>query len=600
MAVNRFDKPVESQYVSQYVPIPFEQLYKIGKEYNDRIDKAYDTIDEQLSKWKEFKSPSAVDTQTFYDLTLKPAQELINKFAANPDLIKTQAGRAEIQQFINSRPYGELSNLQQSKDAMLQRQELEQKLSLAGKYNPLWHGMDYTNYDTSRSGIMNDLNLVPYMSEVDLVEPYVSSLKDSFLYSDGAYDYTGVLPETTDAQLRKNMSAIYNTPQAQMHIKALMKQGLSEKDAKDAFERSIYLAGRQYTRKNREANAFAQIQKTYEYKNRNNNPQPYSPGYLTEEIEYQGLNAYNYGRNFMISNSQEYKAIREELKSEDPAIREEAMKKLQELDKNYTAGKMFRDILLSAAQTSTNPESYMMITNENLPYAINSVMNTFGSEIRNADVSELLQKTIPGVTSDFQTTDFGKRRVIYGGEGLELMSDIISNVAGLELAGKQRHKVLDALSSGKFSKMIVLSNNRQIQIPMNTERGQTAVNYQEVKVAISNEDVAKLGISDLDMRLSGATPLYTQDNTNESSTDTTSGDVNNDGERSEEKFSTSRNKSGKPSKKYWILSLGSRLPKTGEGLNAEAINQQYLKENMSSTDSSDLYNDVQRRSYNIK
>ena len=257
MAVNRFDKPVESQYISQYVPIPFEQLYKIGKEYNDRIDEAYDTIDEQLSKWKEFKSPSAVDTQTFYDLTLKPAQELINKFAANPDLIKTQAGMAEIQQFINSRPYGELSNLQQSKDAMLQRQELEQKLSLAGKYNPLWHGMDYTNYDTSRSGIMNDLNLIPYKSEVDLVKPYVDNLKPSYLYSKNGYDYSGVSIDTTDEMVKRNISAIYNTPEAQMHINALMKQGLTKEQANEQFINSIYLAGREFAYEKREANPYS-------------------------------------------------------------------------------------------------------------------------------------------------------------------------------------------------------------------------------------------------------------------------------------------------------------------------------------------------------
>ena len=270
MAVNRFDKPVESQYVSQYVPIPFEQLYKIGKEYNDRIDKAYDIIDEQLSKWKEFKSPSAVDTQTFYDLTLKPAQELINKFAANPDLIKTQAGRAEIQQFINSRPYGELSNLQQSKDAMLQRQELEQKLSLAGKYNPLWHGMDYTNYDTSRSGIMNDLNLIPYKSEVDLVKPYVDNLKPSYLYSDNDYDYSGVSTNTTDEMVKRNLSAIYNTPEAQMHINALMKQGLTKEEANEQFINSIYLAGREFAYENREANPYSVLRykKTLENDNK--------------------------------------------------------------------------------------------------------------------------------------------------------------------------------------------------------------------------------------------------------------------------------------------------------------------------------------------
>nr|DAO36337.1 MAG TPA: hypothetical protein [Bacteriophage sp.] len=74
--------------------------------------------------------------------------------------------------------------------------------------------MDYTNYDTSRSGIMNDLNLIPYKSEVDLVKPYVDNLKPSYLYSDNGYDYSGVSTNTTDEMVKRNLSAIYNTPEA--------------------------------------------------------------------------------------------------------------------------------------------------------------------------------------------------------------------------------------------------------------------------------------------------------------------------------------------------------------------------------------------------
>jgi hypothetical protein len=43
----------------------------------------------------------------------------VNQLAANPDLIKTAEGRSMIQSFINSRPYNELSQLQQSREGML-------------------------------------------------------------------------------------------------------------------------------------------------------------------------------------------------------------------------------------------------------------------------------------------------------------------------------------------------------------------------------------------------------------------------------------------------------------------------------------------------
>jgi hypothetical protein len=31
---------------------------------------------------------------------------------------------------------------------MLKRQALNQQLAISGKYNPLWHDVDFTNYDT--------------------------------------------------------------------------------------------------------------------------------------------------------------------------------------------------------------------------------------------------------------------------------------------------------------------------------------------------------------------------------------------------------------------------------------------------------------------
>lgn len=264
MAINRFSTPVESEYISQYVPIPFEQLYALGKEYNTRLDKAYEQMASHIEKYKDFQSPSAVDTARWNQIMQTNVIDRVNALMANPDALKTQAGRAEVQNIINSMPYGEMNELKQSRDAMLQRQKLEQQLSLAGKFNPLWHGMDYTNYSTDKEGVFNDLNLVPYMSEVDLVKPYLDNLEDSYLYSSGMYDYSGVSGETTDSILKANESAIYNTPQAQMHIKALMKQGLSEKDAIDKFTNSIYRAGREFARVKREVNPYSVL----EYKKR--------------------------------------------------------------------------------------------------------------------------------------------------------------------------------------------------------------------------------------------------------------------------------------------------------------------------------------------
>lgn len=596
MAVNRFDKPVESQYISQYVPIPFEQLYKVGKEYNDRVEAAYNTINEQLNKWKEFRSPSAVDTQAFYDLTLKPAQELVNKFAANPDLIKTQAGRAEIQQFINSRPYGELSNLQQSRDAMLQRQKLEQQLSLAGKYNPLWHGMDYTNYDTSTSGIMNDLNLIPYKSEVDLVKPYVDNLKPSYLYSKNGYDYSGVSTDTTDKMVKRNLSSIYNTPEAQMHINALMKQGLTREKANERFINSIYLAGREFAYKNREANAFELLNQRLINSRKNvwGKDQNYNgPFYLTQSIEATGLRNYLNGKQNIITNNDKYASLYEQSKSSDPKVREAANKEINRLV-NSTPTELFRSILDSYG--TVYKDGRTTLNQVQLNNGVNDILNNFSVPVKGGELQSLLSSTIDGISTDMQDTPLGKRKIITGGQHMNLMSSIVAGIAGFkpkepETVKSSRNKVLNNLKAGNFTNMILLSNDRVLTIPTRKDGQISSLNVLQVNVAVSDDDIKKLGLTDLDMQKAGARKINIPGN--QTQTTTLSGDVDSDNKYNYDKITTSTTK--KQDQTYWQLTLGNEIPT--EGIGAEYLNQAALKQNISSTAYTQEYPNVQNEAF---
>lgn len=264
MAVNRFDTPVESQYISQYVPIPFQELYTIGKEYNNRVDKAYDNLNNALSKWSDFKSPSAIDTQRWYDLTLGGAKDMINYLSSNPDRIKTPEGRQMIQSYINNVDYAALSQLKQQRDNFLKRQQLEQKLAAEGRFFPEWHNFDYTNYDTigdSRHrgmGLLSgsDLNLIPYQSIQEIVRPYTDQVEESLLNSDGMWDYYGKSSQRLREQVDQNRSEILSTPAVQMHIKALMNRGLDSRTAVNQVMSQIYTAAEERRNIKREANPY--------------------------------------------------------------------------------------------------------------------------------------------------------------------------------------------------------------------------------------------------------------------------------------------------------------------------------------------------------
>lgn len=265
MPSNRYDKPVEQEYVSQYTPIPFDQLYQLGKAYNDRVDKTLKDIKDNIEKYRTFKSPSAIDTQRYYDRTLTPIRQLVDKAVANPDLISTPEFQLQTQQMLNNVPYAELSMLEQQRDNFLKRQELEQKLSSQGKWYGPWHNMNYSDYDTlgdsthRGQGLLDSsaLNLVPYQSINDLVDPYVNDVPDTFLGSDGMYDYVGKSPSRLRHQVEQNMSEILNTPAAQMHVRQMINAGLSPEDAKNQFINWAYRAAEERATRTRTANPYA-------------------------------------------------------------------------------------------------------------------------------------------------------------------------------------------------------------------------------------------------------------------------------------------------------------------------------------------------------
>lgn len=603
MATNRFDKPIESEYISQYTPIPFEQLYAIGKANNERVDKAYQDLGNQFTKWSEFRSPSAVDTKRWYDLTVGAGQDMVNKLAANPDLIKTAEGRSLIQSFINTRPYNKLSQLQQSREGLLQRQKVNQQLMLAGKYNPLWHGVDFTNYNTLDSGVFNDVAPLAYKSEVDLVKPYVDNLKPGYIRSDGSYDYSGVSTDRTDEQIANNISAIYNTPEAKMHINTLVRQGFTRDKARALFTDRIYRAGREFAYEDREANEFVKL----EYSDRlkaartSQNVSNEGPWYLTDSLEYTGLQKFNNARNYYLSNNPNYEKLKSDINSNDPVVREMASKQLRSLADSATPYNMFRDIM---GKYGTEKNGKLQITNTDIDYAVNDIFNNFGYTVRNSKLNDLLSSTIQGITENEQSTPLGRRKIISGGENLNLMSRVVSEIAGFEAVDPNRNKVINALKGGKFNNMILLNNDNMITIPVVKDGQPSTANLQRIKVAISEDDIKNAGLTEDDMKKAGATIQTSKQSISESETSNLSGKTS--GKRSElgkqiaKKWSSNTTRTVRPGIKYYVLNLSNSVPTSGDDLNAEYLNQQALKLNVTGSVASGLYPDVQNESFGFQ
>lgn len=617
MATNRFDKPIESEYISQYTPIPFEQLYAIGKANNERVDKAYQDLGNQFTKWSEFRSPSAVDTKRWYDLTVGAGQDIVNKLAANPDLIKTAEGRSLIQSFINTRPYNELSQLQQSKEGLLQRQKVNQQLMLSGKYNPMWHDIDFTNYNTLDSGVFNDVAPLAYKSEVDLVKPYVDNLKPGFIRQEGAYDWRGVASERTDQEIANNISAIYNTPEAQKHIQVLIQQGYTPEQANALFANRIYRAGREFAYEDRELNPLSKIYEEDRLKRaRTKEPQAtQKPFRLTESIAATGGDAFKLGTQAYIANkyrdrinslTDQYNKAVESNDTLSANIFKEQLRKIYNESNSYTPNKLFNEIFKEYATDGK-------LTNIDLSNATNDILNRFAAPSPIASVNDLLQTTIPGVTSETVTTPLGKYRVIANPRQLDLATDVISEIAGYKHVESGKNKLRDALKNGKLTNVILQQGGNILTLPVN-KNGQVQPNSSQViTVAIPQSQLDALGITDADMVISGAKRIYNlQGNT------TFSGEVKDEKEVKKYKsarrqsdeydpisYTSQYNMDGKVSYSgptedvYWQIELLNKLPDPQDKLNTEYLDQQAWKLSMTDAFRSELYPSTQQEAYDI-
>lgn len=601
MAANRFDQPTQVEYISQYTPIPFQELYTIGKEYNNRVDKAFGDLTNAIKSYRQFKSPSAVDTNKYYNLTLKGAEDIADQIAKNPDYIKTLEAQAQIQRYISSRPYAELSMLEQSRDNMLQRQKNVQELIKKGTYNPLWHDYDFTNYDTLKSGLFKETDVLPYMSELDLVKPYLDNLKDSYIRTEGGYDYYGVTKQRVADQINPQMSAILQSPYSREHIKALMKQGYNLEDALKIFGNNIYTAANEFAHESRKDNPFAIMQYQDQlararWREQHEDPDnPNNPEYLTNQIQRTGSSKYAIGFADLVSADPNYSKIIKDLNNPDKKVRDKANEMLNQLYSQYeTPTKTFRKVF-DYFGTKTK-KGGLNVTSDQLTRATNYILNKFSFPIQGT-YGQLVLNTLPGISSKEQNTELGRFRTISSGANLDLTTRGIAAIAGLtpsyQPAGQQRNKFLNALKGGELTNLIVLGNERIMSIPSIDINGNPSTqNFQTIRVAIPVKQIEDSGLTEEDMKKVGAVKRTISGTT--STTNTLSGDYSDD----EVKYNkTSSSIVRREDKEYYEVSLMSEIPI--DMLGAEYLNQSALKQNTGSQTYSELYPDVQDSAFDI-
>ena len=223
-------------------------MFALGKQYNEEREKAEASLTEFNKTYGKFVSPSKIDTKAYHDASIGKIAPLVQQAVANPELMKTAMFRAQLQNQINNIDYSYLAEREQSKQNMLKRQEYNYKLALEGKYDPLMHDVDFENYNTA-NGIFQDVSPMAHREIVDWVGDYVDELDYKFRGVDkNGFVIHSVTAQDTDNQLRKNWSAIQNSPRYEYWKERKRREGVPEDQIDAVLEREIITAGRQYTK----------------------------------------------------------------------------------------------------------------------------------------------------------------------------------------------------------------------------------------------------------------------------------------------------------------------------------------------------------------
>lgn len=243
--VNRYDNPAQAEFINTYVPIPFEELYTLGRAAGERLNNTLTQYANARKLWSDFQSLSPIDMQRWDNLTMGPVRPLIDAAAANPDLMKDSAWQMQIQSAIANTNTAALGALRKSAAQMDAYEAAKVKLMQEGAYDPTWHDIDYSTWDTlGGSGVFNQTP-TPYMSVNDLVHPYVDNLKPSYIGTRGGYLWNGVTADRTTAQVNAHLSDILSTPQARMHMRSYIQAGATPEQARELLLKRIDTAAKE-------------------------------------------------------------------------------------------------------------------------------------------------------------------------------------------------------------------------------------------------------------------------------------------------------------------------------------------------------------------
>ncbi len=212
----------------QAIAMPIVDLYDDGmmSQYINAVREQYRDNQNQfkdfINKYDDFYSPFYQDNQDYYNMTIGGAKKMMDDAQKNGiDLLRSPEGRALINQYISSRPYGDIAKLKMSAKMADQYAQNRAALQRAGKFSKEYEDWlldqlglpSYESWSTLKDGVWNRQSPEEYKTLQQYSLPTFEGLQPHMLDQaevlsrgyqyDPNYDYTGI----TRGDMRKSFDA---------------------------------------------------------------------------------------------------------------------------------------------------------------------------------------------------------------------------------------------------------------------------------------------------------------------------------------------------------------------------------------------------------
>lgn len=264
----------------QAVRYPVKDLYDTGMmsmyigAIKDEYERGLKEQEEFISKYGDFISPFKKDVETWDRLTMDPFVQAYDTMIANGiDPLRSQEGRALFASIRRHIPRETLSQLRQSAAAGQEYLKNRADLQSKGLYDPefenfLLNGVQFDDYDTTKSGMWSRTSPTEFKGLRTLTDPWFKNRQAKYKYTKDGYDYYGYdvndMMTTTNDQIQAFLGNDYGKfyyDRALKVAQASRQPGESDESvrnrAKDILARDIVDANNDYLLNDRKANPYA-------------------------------------------------------------------------------------------------------------------------------------------------------------------------------------------------------------------------------------------------------------------------------------------------------------------------------------------------------